>query len=93
MATFTTRVELHGATRDDYETLHDAMEGEGFSRKIKGDDGTRYHLPEAEYTISGVLTRTDVLDRAERAADQTGRSSSLLVTEAVGRSWRRLSKA
>ena len=32
MPSFTTRVELHGATERDYETLHAAMQAEGFSR-------------------------------------------------------------
>ncbi len=34
MAAFTTRVELHSAGYEDYETLHAAMEAEGFSRTI-----------------------------------------------------------
>ena len=93
MATFTTRVELHQADSDDYETLHSAMEDEGFSRLIHSDDGIWYHLPEAEYTISGSLTRSNILDRAERAANKTRKSSSILVTESAGRSWRGLSRA
>ncbi len=36
MAKFTTRVELHNATGEDYNTLHDAMESVGFSRLIYG---------------------------------------------------------
>lgn len=56
MARFTTRVELHYADDDDYETLHAAMEDEGFYRTITSDDGIAYHLPTAEYNRDGNLT-------------------------------------
>jgi hypothetical protein len=93
MAQFTVRVELHNADDDDYEALHSAMKSEGFSRFIKSDDGTKYHLPPAEYVRSGELTRKQVLDSAKSAAAETGRKSSILVTESVGRSWSGLTKA
>ncbi len=57
MAAFTTRVELHSAGYEDYETLHAAMEAEGFSRTITSGDNITYHLPTAEYNRSGNLTR------------------------------------
>ena len=34
MARYTVRVELHKADSDDYETLHECMEEEGFLRYI-----------------------------------------------------------
>lgn len=90
MATFTTRVELHYANDDDYETLHAAMEKEGFSRTVVSDDGITYHLPTAEYNRSGNLTRKQVLDSAKKASVKTGRSYSVLVTESRGRTWHNL---
>jgi hypothetical protein len=87
MPSFTTRVELHGATERDYETLHAAMQAEGFSRTIKADSGTQYHLPTAEYDRSGPFTRADVLDSAKRAASKTNKSFAVLVTESNGRTW------
>ena len=87
MASFTTRVELHSATYSDYETLHKAMETEGFSRQIKADSGTWYHLPTAEYDRSGVLTRAQVLESAKRAASKTNKAFAVLVTESNGRTW------
>ena len=40
MARFTTRVELHNAKLEtDYETLHKAMEKEGFTRIIPTENG------------------------------------------------------
>jgi len=49
MAKFTTRAELHNATAENYNELHNAMESVGFSRLISAPDGARYHLPWAEY--------------------------------------------
>ena len=71
MAQFTVRVELHRANQDDYDALHSAMEEEGFSRQIKSDDGTRYHLPTAEYNRTSNKTRPEILDSAAAAASTT----------------------
>ncbi len=88
MASFTTRVELHGnATWSDYDMLHQAMEAEGFSRTITADSGTEYHLPTAEYDIVGDFDKSGVLSKARRAAAKTGKSNSVLVTESNGRLW------
>ena len=71
MARFITRVELHDADYDDYETLHTAMEAEGFERTITSDDEITYHLPTAEYYREADLTRQEVLTAAKRAAAKT----------------------
>lgn len=89
MSTFTTRVVLHDVADNstDYDTLHDAMEAQGFSRTIESDDERLYKLPPAEYNIEGALTRKDVLAKAKVAARHTGREYSVLVTESLGRRW------
>jgi hypothetical protein len=87
MASFTTRVELHNATYSDYETLHSAMESEGFSRTITSDVGFTYQLPTAEYDRLVTLTRSQVLESAKRAASTTGKKYLILVTESSGRTW------
>lgn len=87
MARFTTRVELHGASYSDYEQLHGAMEREGFSRAIRSDQGSWYHLPTAEYDREGPLTTEQVLDSAKRAAATTGKKFGVLVTEGFRRTW------
>ena len=92
MAQFTVRVELHHADQDDYDVLHSAMEDEGFSREIASSEGTRYHLPTAEYNRSSSLTRQKILDSAESAASKTRKKFEILVTESAGRSWRGLPK-
>jgi hypothetical protein len=82
MATFMTRVELHAADDDDYQTLHDAMEAEGFVRTITSEDGIKYHLPDAEYHRDANLTRGQVCDSAKRAASKTGKKFGVIVTQA-----------
>lgn len=93
MAAFTVRVELHDADGEDYSALHEAMEDEGFSRTITSDSGNTYKLPEAEYVISGDLTRADVLARAKDAANLTKKKYGILVTESSGRTMVGLKKA
>lgn len=92
MASFTTRVELHNADWDDYETLHAQMESKGFSRQIQSDDDTSYHLPEAEYNYSGSESTGGVLSLAKAAASATGREFAVLVTKSAGRRWFKLKK-
>jgi hypothetical protein len=93
MTGFTTRVELHDADDDDYENLHDAMEARGFTRNIEGSSGTVYKLPPAEYNYEGNVTKKQVLEKAEKAAETTGLKYSVLVTESNGRTWNHLEKA
>jgi hypothetical protein len=90
---FTTRVELHHADNDDYETLHAAMEERGFSRFITSEDGITYHLPTAEYDYNGNETRAHVLGLAKAAANETGKKYAVLVTQSNGRSWHGLARA
>ena len=92
MARFITRVELHNADYDDYETLHSAMEAEGFERTITSDDGVTYHLPTAEYYREADLTRQEVLDSAKHAAAKTQRKFGAIVVESKGITWSGLDK-
>ena len=93
MAHFTVRVELHNAQWSDYDQLHLAMQEKGFSREITSDDGMRYQMPWAEYNGIGDLTSAEVRDIARAAANSTGRSSSILVTQAASRAWVGLASA
>ena len=87
MASFTVRVELHNANYTDYETLHAAMEEQGFSRFITSDNGQTYRMPWAEYTGSGNLSCERVRDIARTAANTTGKGNAVFVTEAQSRAW------
>ena len=93
MASFTIRVELHDATRDDYTKLHEKMRSQGFSQTIKSDDGITYQLPPAEYDYTGYATRSQVLEKANAAAALTKPRYAVLVTESAGRTWYGLAKA
>jgi hypothetical protein len=63
------------------------MERQGFSRTIRADDGTVYHLPTAEYDFNGYITANDVLERAKSAAASVKSSYAAIVSEAVRRTW------
>lgn len=84
MPKFITRVELHGATWQDYDNLHQQMEARGFSRIIVADDGQRYHLPTAEYVCTMNATPADVHARALQAAVVTGKPSSIIACQYDG---------
>ncbi|HCD14298.1 MULTISPECIES: type V toxin-antitoxin system endoribonuclease antitoxin GhoS [Shewanella] len=92
MASFTVRMVLHDADWEDYNKLYEEMDKEGFSDEISSDDGTTYELPDGEYTISGNLTRSDVLSKAKNAASKTGKKYAVLVTQSSGRKWYGLKK-
>lgn len=93
MSKFTTRVELHDATEDDYNELHSAMENAGFTRLIKDNEGNVYHLPWAECNFVAERTGDQVLASAKRAAQSTGCENEVLVTESAGRTWYNLMRA
>ena len=87
MAVFLARVELHGGTESNYEILHSAMRDIGFARTVTRSDGVKFHLPSAEYT--GFLDSNLTLIRVavKNAANRTGRSSWVLVTQAAAIDW------
>jgi hypothetical protein len=83
MAMFITRVELHGASEQDYQVLHAAMDSENFSRTITANNGVRYQLPTGEYvSFSSTLDADGVMTLAKRAANTTGRTSWVLTSRA-----------
>lgn len=59
----------------------------GFSRFIAADNGQTYHMPWAEYNGSGNLNSGQVRDIARSAANTTGKSNAVFVTEALSRAW------
>lgn len=92
MAHFITRVELHDATEENYQTLHVEMEELGFTRTIKGHDGATYKLPSAEYNYEGEVPIDTVLDKAKYTADTIGLKYEILVSESPKRRWHGLEK-
>jgi hypothetical protein len=87
MPQYITRIELHDADWKDYTQLHEAMRREGFRQSITSGDGAVYELPPAEYNYVGQETRSQVHDKAKRAARSVKPSFAVLVTEATGVTW------
>ena len=82
MPNYLARVELHKATSDDYEVLHEAMRQRSFSRAISSNDQSKYRLPTGTYVAehSG-RTLDQIYDAATAAANATGKSSWVLVVD------------
>ena len=69
MTNYIVRVELHRATEEDYERLHDAMERQGFVRWVISDDSAPYRLPTAQYHMANTnIGMRDAWGRANAAA-------------------------
>jgi len=73
------RVELHGANRNDYDVLHEAMSRRGFQRTITSGVGSDYALPTAEYIVDTPQSGEEVRSVAAAAASVTGRKHGVLV--------------
>jgi hypothetical protein len=87
MAKYLVRVELHGATWDDYERLHSEMANRGFSREVTSDNGGTYRLPTAEYVIQTSHDLEGLRARAADAAKTTGRKYGVIVAEYSRSAW------
>ncbi len=87
MAKYLVRVELHGATWDDYERLHSEMSDRGFSREVTSDHGGTYQLPTAEYVIQTSAELEGVRALAAEAAKTTGRKFGVIVAEYSRSAW------
>ncbi len=88
MPQFMTRVELYGATADDYLRLHAAMEDRGFMRTIVLEDDSVCMLPTAEYLLrSGSLTTQQVLSEAQSAARTVSSSFGVVAVQVDEPPW------
>jgi hypothetical protein len=82
VANYLARVELHKATGEDYETLHEAMRKRGFARFILSSEKKKYRLPTGTYVAEGsTWTLTQAYDFAVTAANDTGKSSWIIVVD------------
>lgn len=94
MQRFITRIELHKADSDDYETLHQEMEKEGFDKTIKNGNNIEYHLPDGEYYYDKTIPHdpnkkdyTIVLEKAKLAASKTKKSFSIITSRTDASRW------
>ena len=93
MSTFITRIELHAATYQQYETLHKEMAVAGFRRTILGNDGVTYHLPTAEYACLGEFMLEAVFNAAKAAASKVGVRFAVLCNQTASSMWIGLTQA
>jgi hypothetical protein len=87
MAKYLVRVELHNATRDDYEALHLEMALRSFCREVTGSSGRAYQLPTAEYVMDAEEEVEDVRALAAEAARSTGRKFAVVAVEYSRSAW------
>jgi hypothetical protein len=93
MANYIAMVELHLASPEDYEKLHQSMQLRGYVRKITGEDGVVYQLPAGTYFVSGTSAVLSVaLNAAVDAANETGKKSAVIVTDWQSARWFGLAK-
>ena len=93
MASFMTRVELHGATYQDYVNLHTYMAQEGFTNTIRSSEGVLYQLPPAEYELIASCTTVQAREKASKAAARTLKTFAVLTVEYSAGAWVGLDKA
>ena len=89
MSDYIARVELQAASADDYERLHVKMQSQGYSRTIKGSDGSTYELPIGTYVLRDTNFSIDIaLATAVNAARDTGLRSSVIVADWTHVRWK-----
>ncbi|MBU9379418.1 hypothetical protein [Burkholderia gladioli] len=81
MAEFLARVELHGASDEDYENLHFQLGIFGFVRVVPAVGGGNYRLPTGTYWIESTFNAQAVLGFAQTAAQVVMKDSSIVVAE------------
>lgn len=88
MAWFITRVELRGyATVEQYTMLHNQLRALGQIRIVRGDNGVNYHLPPAEYSLTGNYTAVAVRDATWNIARQIDANCAVFVSEVNSAAW------
>jgi hypothetical protein len=69
MAQYLVRVELFGASSDDYERLHANMDATGIEREVSFSDGSRRQMPSGTYFGLSGLSVSSVRDRVKTFAN------------------------
>ena len=94
MALFTIRVELHGATSEQYEILHTSMAVHSYKRFVEGIDAAGakgyWRLPTAEYdyqSADDTETAFTVRDKVLVIANAVKPGAWVLVTKSADRAW------
>jgi hypothetical protein len=78
MPRYFARVELHKATEDDYETLHDLLKVKGFTQCHKTAEGMR-QLPTGFYVANKTEESVDVVAKSVKASADSVKSKNEIV--------------
>jgi hypothetical protein len=90
MTQYIARVELHAASYANYEHLCVQMAQRGFVRTLVGENRTIYQLPTGTYVLNSNTTLQDALNRAVAAANETLKTSAVIVAEWTAATWQGL---
>ena len=69
MPQYLVRVELFGASSEDYQRLHANMDAMGIEREIRFSDNSRREMPAGTYFGFSSLTLSAVHERVQKVAD------------------------
>jgi hypothetical protein len=92
MPVFMLRVDLPGASVEEYLPLNDAMQRVGFARTMSASGGGAYVLPLGAFAFVGGQSTSRVLALAKQAVSTLGRTAAIIVVEAKAVAWEGLSK-
>jgi hypothetical protein len=89
MPKYIVRIELHGAegNGDIYEKLHVAMEAQGLSRTITGDDGNLWKLPTAMYQANSTWAIAPLRAHLKKIADGVWAGGWVFVADYSSAAW------
>lgn len=81
-----------GASSDDYDRLHEAMESRNYFREIQDGAGNWFNLPSAEYVAEKNASARAVRDEVVAIAGTIKDNPRVLVSQAADRSWHLIKK-
>lgn len=93
MTDYMIRVEMHGASWDDYERLHSLLATKNVINFIFSDKQVRYRLPTAMYTYTGPETPQAVRDAVWQIAASVRPNPAVFVTVRGESTWQGLMAA
>ncbi len=87
MSMYNVRIVLHDATWSDYTNMAEQLSRSGIVDVIKGGNGVRYKLPDAEYHYEGRATIDQVFEASKAAAAATRRRYAVFIAEVSQCKW------
>jgi len=83
MTRFLVRIELHDASRDEYQDLYEKLAVHGFVDEIISENG-KWQLPPAEYLYEGESTTKQVWKIANTVAHEVVKKCAVFVVRSAG---------